>query len=227
MRGMAPSSSSRVGRPPRTSREAILAAARGLIAREGWQRLTFRRLAAELGVGTTTLYHHVRDREDLVIQLLNDQAARTARPELPGDPHERIIAAGIAVHDTLARWPWAAEVVATDGFIVRLGEPALWMVDAIVGGALDAGCTQAEAVVVFRSVWYYTVGEIIVRARTADRPSDAPRAVDADSFTGLDPERLPHLAAVRGEWGRESARDTYAEGLRAFVGGLLDRGRVR
>src|ERR1700743_625660 len=45
----------RPGRPPAASRAQILAAARELIGRDGWEKLTVRRLAAELGVGTTTL----------------------------------------------------------------------------------------------------------------------------------------------------------------------------
>jgi AcrR family transcriptional regulator len=64
------SSAKRTGRPTVTSRKQILAAAQSVIEVEGWQRLTLRRLAAELGIGTTTLYHHVRDREDLLVQLL-------------------------------------------------------------------------------------------------------------------------------------------------------------
>ncbi len=59
----------RTGRPPVTSRTQIMTAARRLIDRDGWEKLTLRRLAAELGIGTTTLYHHVRDKEDLMVLL--------------------------------------------------------------------------------------------------------------------------------------------------------------
>src|SRR5579875_1528408 len=62
----------RTGRPPVTSRPEILAAARRLIDRDGWEKLSVRRLAAELGIGTTTLYHHLRDKEDLLLLLLNE-----------------------------------------------------------------------------------------------------------------------------------------------------------
>ena len=69
----------RRGRPAVTSRARILAAARRIIDREGWRRLTLRRLAAELDVGTTTLYHHVRDRERVCVRV-PPQGSHRARP---------------------------------------------------------------------------------------------------------------------------------------------------
>lgn len=212
----------RTGRPPVTSRAQILLAARRLIDREGWEKLTIRRLAAELGIGATTLYHHVRDREDLLIQLINEHVDQTLRPDLPGEPRERIVVAAIAMHDSLAGWPWAAEVLTTDGFLGRLGEAALWTVETIVAGAIDCGCTSERAAGVFRSIWYYTVGEILVRAHTASRDAVRQRPTPRDPFfENLDATRMPRLAAIGNEWPTLAARDTYREALRAFVDGLL------
>ena len=209
----------RTGRPPLTSRAEILAADRRIIDRDGWEKLTIRRLAAEVGIGATTMYHHVRDREDLLIQLLSEHAAQTMRPDLPDDPRDRIVAAAIAIHDSLAGWPWAAQILTADGFLGRLEEPAQRMVEAVVGGAVDAGCTPEQAVDVFRSIWYYTVGEILVRAN-----SDPRRVEDrAAFFDSIDASRLPHLAAIGDRWPALAARDIYPEGLRAFVDGLLTR----
>lgn len=35
---------------------------RRLIERDGWEKVSIRRLAAEIGIAPTTLYHHVRDK---------------------------------------------------------------------------------------------------------------------------------------------------------------------
>lgn len=211
--------SGRAGRPPATSRPEILAAARELIEREGWEKLTIRRVAAELGIGATTVHRHVHDREDLLVQLLNAHLDRQARPELPTDPRERIVAAAQAIHDVLAAWPWAAEVLATDGFLRRLDRSALWLVEAIVGGAVACGCRPDQAVEVFRNLWYFTVGEITVRASSRRRPA-APLAPGERFFPG-DMTGLDHLAAVGDSWQRLAARDVYPAGLEAFVDGLL------
>ncbi|MGW3963840.1 TetR/AcrR family transcriptional regulator [Amycolatopsis sp. NPDC005003] len=208
----------RIGRPPTTSREQILEAARAILDRDGHEKLTIRRLAAELGVGATTLYHHVRDKDDLLIQLLEHYAGQLPRPALPDDPREKIIAAATLMHDALAGRPEIAEVLTADDF---LGESALWMVDAIVGGALGCGCAPERAVELYRNVWYFTIGEILVRARAGRRAAeDRPRHRDR-VFAELDAARFPHLAAVGGRWPELSARDTYRAGLRAFVDGLL------
>jgi AcrR family transcriptional regulator len=207
-----------------TSRAQILAAARRLIDRDGWEKLTVRQLAAELGVGTTTLYHHVRSKQDLLLLLIREYADRVPLPDLPSDPRERIVVATAAIHDALAAWPWAAEILTADGFVVRVGDSALRLVEAIVEGAVAGGCTPAQAVYVFRSLWYYTVGEILVRARSAGRPPEDVRPVDRDDFfADLSTTRFPHLTSLGGEWVTLSARDTYLQGLRAFVDGLLAR----
>lgn len=209
-----------------TSRAQILAAARQLIDRDGWEKLTIRRLAAELGIGTTTLYHHVRDREDLMVQLITDHADQLPRPELPGDPRQRIVVAATAMHDTLSAVPWAAEVLTVDGFVGRLGGTAMWLVEKIVAGAVDYGCTPEYAVDVLRNIWYYTVGEILVRARTAGYSSvDRERLLDSETvlFGHRDPTELPTLAAIGTRWPELAKRDTYPDGLRALVDGLLNQ----
>ena len=48
------------------SRERILGAAINLVDRDGLRSLNMRRLAAELGVGTMSLYHYVTDKEALL-----------------------------------------------------------------------------------------------------------------------------------------------------------------
>ncbi|MEV5608560.1 TetR/AcrR family transcriptional regulator [Streptomyces sp. NPDC052225] len=212
-------SGGRTGRPPATSRAQILTAARLIIDRDGWEKLTVRRLAAELGIGATTLYHHVRDREDLLVQLLNEHIEQTVDPDLPDDPRERIVAVGVAVRDSLAMWPWAADVLATDGFLARLGAPALRHVETILDGAVACGCTPAQSVDVFRTIWYFTVGEILVRAHSAGTPRPAPG--EPFHVAGLEPSSMPRLAEVKDDWPALAARDTYPTGLRALVDGML------
>ncbi|MGW1893534.1 TetR/AcrR family transcriptional regulator [Streptomyces sp. NPDC002004] len=212
----------RVGRPPVTSRTQILTAARRLIDESGWERLTIRRLAAEIGIGATTLYHHVRDKEDLLFLLIHEYADQIPHPDLPDEPRERIIVSATAIHDALAAWTWAAEILATDGFIARLSDSALWLVESIVAGAIDHGCTPEQAVHVFRSIWYYTVGEILVRAHSARERVDDERPLYRDAFSGsLGTTQLPRLAALGDQWATLASRETYALGLRAFVDGLL------
>ncbi|MFD4739305.1 TetR/AcrR family transcriptional regulator [Streptomyces virginiae] len=220
----APAPHGRTGRPPLTSRAQILLTARRLIDEDGWEKLTIRRLAAEIGIGATTLYHHIRNKDDLLLLLLNHHIEQIGRPPLPGEPRERIVTAATAMRDALAAWPWAAEVLSADGFVGLLDESAMWMVEAVVAGAHDHGCTPEQSVDVFRSIWYYTVGEVLVRAHSARRQEEGRPFAHRDD---LDPAQVPHLAAIGVRWADLAARDIYPEGLRTFVDGLLARATSR
>ncbi|MFE6055928.1 TetR/AcrR family transcriptional regulator [Kitasatospora sp. NPDC056446] len=208
------------GRPPRISREEVVATARRIVDEEGVGKLTMRRLAAEIGSTPMALYHHVRNKEELLVLLLDDYAARTLRPTgLPADPRERVVAAATAIHRALAPCPWIVEVLTADDL---MSTHALWFVEQIVDGLVGCGLPLDRAVQGYRAIWYYTAGEIVVRVTAARRRSGDDRPTYREQvFAGLDPEALPRLAEAAGHWDRLTAEDTYGDGLRALVDGLL------
>lgn len=209
-----------LGRPPRISREEIIEAARRIVDEGGVDRLTMRRLATEVGSTPMALYHHVRDKEELLVLLLDDYAARTLRrPELPAHPRERIVVAAAAIHEALTACPWIVEVLTADDL---LSTSALWFVEQIVDGLVACGLSLDRAVHGYRAIWYYTAGEIVVRTTAARRRADDDRATYREQvFAGLDPGELPRLAQAADRWAPLTAEDTYRDGLRALVDGLL------
>ncbi|WP_253772344.1 TetR/AcrR family transcriptional regulator [Goodfellowiella coeruleoviolacea] len=207
------------GRPPRISRADIVAAAHRIVDAEGVARLTMRRLAAEVGSTPMALYHHVRDRDELLVLLLEDYARRIPRPELPEQPRERIVAAALVLHDVLAERPWLVTALATDDL---MGATALWIVEVMVDAAMAAGLSAERAVHAYRAIWYYTVGEITVRSAAGRQRASRDRPSYRDEvFASLDPAELPRLAALADRWTALTTVDTYAAGLRALVDGLL------
>ncbi|MFD8996564.1 TetR/AcrR family transcriptional regulator [Streptomyces abikoensis] len=210
------------GRPPRISRDEIIGAAFRILDEEGVDRLTMRRLATEIGSTPMALYHHVRNKDELLVLLLDDYATRTLRrPELPAQPRERVIVAAEAIHEVLAACPWIVTVLTADDL---LSKPALWFVEQIVDGFVDCGLPLDQAVHGYRAVWYYTAGEITVRAAAARRRAEADRPIHRESvFADLDPDEVPRLAQVADRWEALTAQDTYSDGLRALVDGLAAR----
>jgi AcrR family transcriptional regulator len=209
-----------LGRPPRISREEIIETARRIVTEEGVDRLTMRRLATEVGSTPMALYHHVRDKEELLVLLLDDYAARTLRRfESPAHPRERVVAAATAIHEALAACPWIVEVLTADDL---MSTSALWFVEQIVDGLVECGLSLDRAVHGYRSIWYYTAGEIVVRTTAARRRAGDDRTTYREQvFADLDPSELPRLARVAGRWAPLTAEDTYQDGLRALVDGLL------
>jgi AcrR family transcriptional regulator len=76
------------------TRDQVVDAALALVEAGGGEALTMRKLAAELGVATTTIYWHVGNRDDLVIAVLQRQAERQAATRVRGrTPQARIVSA--------------------------------------------------------------------------------------------------------------------------------------
>ncbi|MGW7455838.1 TetR/AcrR family transcriptional regulator, partial [Streptomyces sp. NPDC054787] len=75
-------------------------------------------------------------------------------------------------------------------------------------------------VYVFRSIWYYTVGEILVRAHSARARANDEVPVSREFSSEL-AAQLPRLAALNDQWAKLASQDTYPQALRAFVDGLL------
>ncbi|WP_017558951.1 TetR/AcrR family transcriptional regulator [Nocardiopsis baichengensis] len=211
----------RIGRPPRLSQEAIISAAQRLLAAEGPDGLSMRRLAKELDSTPMALYHHVRDKDDLLLLLLEAHARGIPRPELPGDPRDRMVAAAELLHDVLAECPWIIEVVATDDL---MAVSALWIVEAIVDAAVECGLTPDQAVDAYRVIWYYTVGELLIRVTRDRRRAESDRPSHRDrEFAALSGDAYPRLASLADRWAELTGRDTYRQGLEAVVDGLLRR----
>ncbi|MDP9844350.1 TetR/AcrR family transcriptional regulator [Streptosporangium lutulentum] len=211
--------SARTGRPPKISKAEIVSAAHRIVDAEGPEGLSMRRLGREMGTTAMALYHHVRDKEELLRLLLDDYAAGLPKPELPEDPAERIVAAAAAMRDAVSGRPWIVDVLrADDLFSIR----ALWYPETIIDAAVRAGLGTEAAVDAYRIIWHYTGGEIAARASAARRRQDDRPTYRSRTFVDLDAEELPHLAALGPRWEELAARDTYDKGVRALVKGLLE-----
>jgi AcrR family transcriptional regulator len=81
-------------------RDDVIDAALALVEAGGGQALSMRKLAAELGVATTTIYWHVGNRDELVLAVVARQAERQAATEVVGDtPAARIASAARNIWD--------------------------------------------------------------------------------------------------------------------------------
>jgi AcrR family transcriptional regulator len=75
-------------------RDEVVQRALELVEAGGAEALTMRKLAAELGVTTTTIYWHVGHREDLVIALIRRLADQQAEAIVTGDTsRDRVLSA--------------------------------------------------------------------------------------------------------------------------------------
>ncbi|MFD8498493.1 TetR/AcrR family transcriptional regulator [Amycolatopsis sp. NPDC059657] len=213
--------SSRLGRPAKLSQEAIVAAAQLIVDEEGPGQLSMRRLAKELSSTPMALYHHVRDKDELLLLLLDAHAARFPRPEQPEEPRARFLTAAGLLYEVLVGCPWIVEVLASDDL---MAVSALWIVEDILDSAIACGLSETDAVYAYRTIWYYTAGELLIRVTRNRRRAlyDGPSHRDK-AFAALDPEVYPRLTSMAANWSELTERDTHKRGLEDIVDGILAR----
>ncbi len=100
-------------RRPRFTRDQIATAAVGIADAEGIDALSMRRLAAELGAGTMTLYHYVRTKDELLALVTDAVMGEILLPadELPTEWRAAMTAIAHSSRGALERHPWVFDIV--------------------------------------------------------------------------------------------------------------------
>ena len=99
---------------PALSRPRVVATAIEIADAEGLTALSMRRVAAELGTATMSLYRHVRDKDDLLMLMVETTFARyplPARSAAPADARAGLEALCRLQWSTYQRHPWLAQWV--------------------------------------------------------------------------------------------------------------------
>jgi AcrR family transcriptional regulator len=98
-------------RRPRHTREQIAQAALAIADAEGIDAVSMRRVAAELGAGTMTLYHYVRTKAELRELMSDSMMGELILPEheLSAGWREALAALARRSQAAFARHPWALE----------------------------------------------------------------------------------------------------------------------
>ncbi len=94
------------GRPSLT-RASVLAAAVAIADEEGLAALSMRSVARALGVEAMSLYHHVRNKEDMLDGMVDTVFAEFHLPRIDGDWRTEMRARSLSARAVLKRHPWA------------------------------------------------------------------------------------------------------------------------
>lgn len=188
-------------RQTRLTRDDIAAAALRIVDAEGFDALSMRRLASELDVGTMSLYHYVRTKDELLM-LLNDAVmAEVIVPEgtLPTNWREAMLMIAGRSRASLLAHPWVMDLrddpmPGPNG--VRHFDQSL---QALSG--LDLGLAEKCDLIA-------AVDEYVFGFCTFARVGDSGEWPDGmlDYFSGLiDSGEYPALAAMRDQYGMEGS----------------------
>lgn len=197
------------------SRERIARAALALADREGFDRLTMRRLAAELGVGTMTLYGYFKDKDELIDAAI-DVASEEGRVAVgEGSWKDQLAELMRGIRRALDAHP--------SGMRLRLTRPmlssgALRTTEAGMQILAGAGFRRDQAARAYRTLFVYTFG--FASFSTPAEPEALKRQTRA-ALTALSPEEFPMLSAAVEEAAEAMAGDAQFEfGLSLLIDGL-------
>ena len=100
-------------RRPRHTREQIAATALAIADSEGFEAVSMRRIARELGAGTMTLYHYVRTKDELIDLMDNAIMGEVLIPEgeMPDTWREALRAIARRSRAAFERHPWALQAL--------------------------------------------------------------------------------------------------------------------
>jgi AcrR family transcriptional regulator len=220
---MAKTTATKRGTPPRArrargelSRERIIEAAlakaeRGLDLDE----ITMRELAAELGVGTMTLYGYFRSKLELIDATFDRASDEVTIPPRTGSWKDQLRALCREMHRVLRKYPTAVQVRARRPL---LGSGVLRTGNAGLGIMLEAGFDKREATRAWRSLFTYTFGSV---AFTPESVSAEVQREWRARLASLDAAELPWLTDAAPEAAEAmSGGEQFRNGLDLILDGL-------
>ena len=173
------------------TRDDVLAAALELLAEEGLDRLTMRRVAARLSVQHGALYWHYADKQALLDAMAEQILGQVAEVD-PGAPAlARLEQLAWRLREALLSRRDGARVVA--GTFVT--EPnTLKIAEASVRAAVAAGAPPGEAALLAFALQEYVLGHSIEEQARAELARRDPAAVPGPP--DLDHDRYPAFSAA-------------------------------
>ena len=175
----------------RLSKERVLRAAVALAARDGIEALTMRKLAADLGAGAMSLYHHVPNKEQLLDGMVDIVFSEIEPPPTDVDWKTAMRKRAVSTREALARHRWAIGMM--EGRTTH-GPANLSLHNAVLGCLRAAGFSLEATVHAYSVLDAYIYGFAL---QERDMSSE-----NADDFAAEAQRQMHEYQAVLAEIGR-------------------------
>jgi AcrR family transcriptional regulator len=209
-------------RRPQLTRERVVEEALAVIAHDGVNALTMRRLAARLDVVPGALYNHVRNKQQLQDLLLDGVLAEVnvhLDPSLAWTEQLKVLAHRL--RQVLEDHPGVAGILKTRD---PLGPHSLALAEAFLSPLQTAGFGDREAGLAFFLLLDYTIGFAVSTSATSvneQRVRDhVIRSQLHQFFRSLPPDRFPALVALGEHVWVDNRDERFTAGLQVLVDGL-------
>jgi AcrR family transcriptional regulator len=195
--------------------DAIVAAAGELVAEEGFEALSMRRLARRCGVGAMTLYGYFRTKEELLAELANRFLADVAVPadELHWD--DRLAHVFRSVRQVFLAHPALIPIVAAQ----RIDGVAAYRGAEVVFRALrDAGLDDTAVIGAFDALISFTIGSTLRETGLRERGAGT-----LPGIARLAPEEFGNVIDLAGRLATRDPERDFELGLKLLIAGIEHR----
>jgi AcrR family transcriptional regulator len=191
-------------RKPAYTREQLAAAAMRIADAEGTDAVTMRRVAAELGAGTMTLYHYVANKRELLALMDDAMMGELLVPddELGDDWREAMAEIARRSYAVFKRHPWLVEHLGGEDDPGPGGPNAMRHFEQSLKAAAFSGAEDLERLELVTLVDDYVFGHAL---RAGEMAGDAGQSeehiaamldyLEAELATG----EYPHIAELAGD----------------------------
>jgi AcrR family transcriptional regulator len=217
-------------RQPRLTREQIAQAALAIADAEGFDAVSMRRVAAELGAGTMTLYYYVKTKDDLIALMEDAIMAEVLVPanRLPRGWRAGLAAIARTTRDVFLRHRWALHNLQG----VRPGPNGMRHVEQSLAVVAELPGDTMMKLRILSLVDDYVFGHVLRVSEIHAHPADPKVLKLVADFVGdqLASGDYPHMKAMFGghdvtavfsqvvRWMTDDAR--FEAGLTAMLDGL-------
>lgn len=163
----------------------------GVLDEYGLADLTMRRLAAELDVRPSALYHHFANKQALLAAVADELLVRGLREAPAGEWDERLTGAALQLRDALLAWRDGAELVAT---VHAFGLGARAAYEHLRAPLEGSGLDDALATTAARTLLHYVLGH--ATAQQTQLQASSVGAIDAEPDAGVDADFAAGLGLV-------------------------------
>jgi AcrR family transcriptional regulator len=187
-------------RKPRHTREQIAAAALRIADTDGFDAVTMKRIAAELGAATMTLYYYVRTKSDIVALMQDAILADLLIPDadLPASWRDAIAAIARRTREVLMAHPWSM----TSLNDAQFGPNAMRHFEQSLAAVASTGLALPARFELIAALDDYVTGnslhavESLTRAKIAEEDPAMVAAAIAYGIARLQTGDFPQLSAI-------------------------------
>jgi len=204
--------------------DRITDAALQVVATDGYDALTIRRVAAVLGTGASSLYAHIVNKDDIDDLLIGRLYAEVVLPEPdPAAWHEQLLGVYRQIRDLYLKYPGvsraALAIAPTNLETLRVGEGILAI---LLAGGIEPGVAgwARDAMSLYVSAFALEQSLVQQRRRQQDQEWVLSREELLDRFTALPAERFPHTQRHAAELISGTGQDRFEFALGLLMNNL-------